>query len=167
MMRTLILIAIYSIQLRVSLPQSNNSLEEERGIKFWKKKDADEEQWLQRLAGDSLDLRCSRAEDMDRITWTLNGTIELSKSRLRTQTGQRVLLMAAGKTISFEWVSTTDSGNYSCHSGNETHHTFHLSVGTISSFFDLRSPLNCLIIAILVDVIIFSSIWGYKSGISS
>lgn len=110
---------------------------------------------LNLLVGDAVTFKCKLAPDVEKITWFLNQTVELTKFKLRNETGQRILLIGSGKSLDFTNVQLQDTGHYSCHSGNMTRHIYKMKVDEVHSVFDFRSPYNCLLAATLVVVVIF------------
>lgn len=116
------------------------------------------------VVGDALTLKCRKALEIEKIDWfltALNQTVELTKKHLRSLTGQRII--RSGKEMDFTTVQLSDTGSYSCQSGNVTRHVFHVHVDEIHSMTDFRSPYNCLLVATVVVVILFALMWCKKS----
>ena len=109
-----------------------------------------------------LTLKCRNALDIEKIAWFLNQTVQLTKKHLRSETGQRVMLVSGGKELDFTYAELTDTGSYSCHSENMTRHVFQVDVDEVHSLTDFRSPFNCLLVAVVVVVIVFVLTWIKK-----
>jgi hypothetical protein len=154
------LLQVYHMIASDSHPERINM--RDRGLKWKglpKHRNVTQKQEQAVLVGDTMTLKCRKALEIEKITWHLNQTIELTKKHLRSTSGQRILLVRSGKELDFSYVLLQDSGNYSCVSDNITRHVFLVDVDDIHSLTDLRSPFNCLLLGIFVVLIIFVAIW--------